>query len=64
MKKSGYRTIFHIYLIFLLGLLGAFLASACFFFLLITFKLYDLQRCPPGRQAGGKGAGGILLVAL
>lgn len=32
MKKSGYRTIFHIYLIFLLGLLGAFLASACFFF--------------------------------
>ena len=32
MKKSGYRTIFHIYLIFLLGLLGAFLASACFVF--------------------------------
>lgn len=41
MKKSGYRTVFHIYLIFLLGLLGAFLASACFFFLLITFRKPD-----------------------
>ena len=41
MKKSGYRTIFHIYLIFLLGLLGAFLASACFFFLLITVRKPD-----------------------
>ena len=44
MKKSGYRTIFHIYLIFLLGLLGAFLASACFFFLLITFRKVPLQK--------------------
>ena len=41
MKKSGYRTVFHIYLIFLLGLLGAFLASACFFFLLITVRKPD-----------------------
>lgn len=41
MKTSGYRTIFHIYLIFLLGLLGAFLAAACFFFLLITVRKPD-----------------------
>lgn len=41
MKPSGYRTVFHIYLIFLLGLLGVFLASACFFFLLITVRKPD-----------------------
>ena len=28
MRKSGYRTVFHIYLIFLLAMLGAILAAS------------------------------------
>ena len=35
MKKSGYRTTFHIYFIFLLTLLGTILAAVSLFFLLI-----------------------------
>ncbi|MHC1747301.1 MAG: sensor histidine kinase [Cellulosilyticaceae bacterium] len=38
MKKSGYHTIFHIYLIFFLSLLGAIIASIGLFYLLITVK--------------------------
>ena len=36
MKKSGYRTVFHIYLIFFLSLLGTILAAIGLFMLLIT----------------------------
>lgn len=36
MKKSGYRTIFHIYLIFFLSLIGAIIAAVGVFYLLIT----------------------------
>ncbi|WP_303740720.1 sensor histidine kinase [Lutispora saccharofermentans] len=38
MKKSGYRIIFHIYLIFFLSLLGAIIASISLFYLLITVQ--------------------------
>ena len=38
MKKSGYFTIFHIYLIFFLSLLGTIAASLALFYLLITVK--------------------------
>lgn len=38
MKKSGYHTIFHIYLIFFLSLLGAILMAIGVFYLLITIK--------------------------
>lgn len=41
MKKSGYRTIFHIYLIFFLTLLGTILAAIALFFMLITVRLPD-----------------------
>jgi signal transduction histidine kinase len=41
MKKSGYRTIFHIYLIFFLSLLGAILMAIGVFYLLITVKMPD-----------------------
>lgn len=41
MRKSGYRTAFHIYLIFLLALLGALIFSALFFFSVITVKFPD-----------------------
>lgn len=38
MKKSGYRTIFHIYLIFFTSMLGAIIAAVCLFFLLVTVQ--------------------------
>lgn len=41
MKKSGFRTIFHIYLIFFLLLLGAIMAAMGLFFLLITVQKPD-----------------------
>lgn len=41
MKKSGYRTIFHIYLIFFLSLLGVIIAAIGIFYLLITVKTPD-----------------------
>lgn len=43
MKRSGYRTIFHIYLIFFLSLLVAVLLAGCFFFLTITIQRPDGQ---------------------
>ena len=36
MKQSGYRTTFHIYLIFFLSLLGPLIAVCCLFAMLIT----------------------------
>lgn len=36
MKRSGYRTIFHIYLIVFLSLLGTVLFAGCLLFLVIT----------------------------
>lgn len=46
MKKSGYRTAFHIYLIFFLALLGAVIVSVILFLSVITVRLPDgsLQR--------------------
>ena len=41
MKKSGYRTIYHIYLIFFLSLLGALIAAIVVFCLLITVRTPD-----------------------
>lgn len=41
MKRSGYRTIFHIYLIFFLSLLGAVLLAGCLFFLTIILQKPD-----------------------
>lgn len=41
MKKSGYRTILHIYLIFFLSLLGSILAAIGIFMLLITVQKPD-----------------------
>ena len=41
MKRSGYRTIFHIYLIFFISLLGAVLLAGCLFFLTITVQMPD-----------------------
>lgn len=41
MKKSGYRTIFHIYLIFFCTLVGTIAAAAVFFFLLTTVRKPD-----------------------
>ncbi|RHB46074.1 sensor histidine kinase [Enterocloster aldenensis] len=41
MKQSGYRTIFHIYVIFFLSLLGAVLLAGCLFFLTITVQKPD-----------------------
>ena len=41
MKRSGYRTIFHIYLIFFLSLLGAVLLAGCLFFLTLTVQTVD-----------------------
>ncbi|PNV63364.1 sensor histidine kinase [Clostridium sp. chh4-2] len=41
MKRSGYRTIFHIYLIFFLSLLGAVLLAGSLFFLAITVQKAD-----------------------
>lgn len=41
MRKSGYRTVFHIYLIFFLSLLGTIVAAACLSFLLITVQQPD-----------------------
>jgi signal transduction histidine kinase len=38
MKKSGYRTIFHIYLIFFLSLFGAMIAAIGLFYLLVTVQ--------------------------
>lgn len=43
MKRSGYRTIFHIYLIFFLSLLVAVLLAGCFFFMTITVQRQDGQ---------------------
>lgn len=36
MKQSGYRTTFHIYLIFFLSLLGTLIAVCCLLVMLIT----------------------------
>ena len=41
MKKSGYRTIYHIYLIFFLSMLGALIAAIVVFCLLITVRTTD-----------------------
>ncbi|MFT3982843.1 MAG: HAMP domain-containing sensor histidine kinase [Lachnospiraceae bacterium] len=41
MKKSGYRTIFHVYLIFFLSLLGAIIAAIGLLFLLVTVQTPD-----------------------
>ena len=41
MKKSGYRTTFHIYFIFLLTLIGTILSAILLFFLLITVRKPD-----------------------
>ena len=41
MKKSGYRTIYHIYLIFFLSMLGALIAAIVIFCLLITVRTPD-----------------------
>ena len=41
MKKSGYRTIFHIYLIFFLSLLGAMIAVIGIFYLLVSVQAPD-----------------------
>lgn len=41
MRKSGYRTVFHIYLIFFLAMLGAVLAALGLLFLLITVRRPD-----------------------
>ncbi len=38
MKKSGYRTVFHVYLIFFLSLLGVIIAAVGIFYLLITVQ--------------------------
>jgi signal transduction histidine kinase len=38
MKKSGYHTVLHIYLIFFMSLLGAILAAVCLFYVLITVQ--------------------------
>ena len=38
MKRSGCRTIFHIYLIFFLSLLGTVLLAGCFLFLMISVQ--------------------------
>lgn len=43
MKRSGYRTIFHIYLIFFISLLGAVLLAGCLIFLTITVQKPDGQ---------------------
>ena len=41
MKRSGHRTIFHIYLIFFLSLLVTVLLAGCFFFLMIFVRTPD-----------------------
>ena len=41
MKRSGYRTILHIYLIFFLSLLGTVLLAGCLFFLMIFIQKPD-----------------------
>lgn len=38
MKKSGFRTIFHVYFIFFLSLLGAMIAAIILFYFLITVR--------------------------
>ena len=43
MKRSGYRTVFHIYMIFFLSLLGTFLLAGSLFFLTITIQKADGQ---------------------
>lgn len=41
MKQSGYRTIFHIYLIFFLSLLGAVLLAGCLIFMTVSIQTPD-----------------------
>lgn len=41
MKKSGYRTIFHIYLIFFTSMLGTIIAAIGLFYLLVTVQTPD-----------------------
>lgn len=41
MKRSGYRTIFHIYLIFFLALLGTVLLTGYFFFQTVSVRTSD-----------------------
>lgn len=38
MKKSGYRTIFHIFLIFFTSMLGTMIAAIGLFYLLVTVQ--------------------------
>lgn len=38
MKKSGFRTIFHVYLIFFLSMLGVIIVAISIFYLLVTVK--------------------------
>ena len=44
MKQSSYRTVFHIYLIFVLSLLGTFLLGCWFFFQTIFVQSPDGTR--------------------
>ena len=41
MKRSGHRTIFHIYLLFFLSLLVTVVLAGCFFFLMISVQTPD-----------------------
>ena len=41
MKRSGYRTIFHIYLIFFLSLLGAVFLAGCLIFMTLSIQTPD-----------------------
>lgn len=38
MKKSGFRTIFHVYVIFFLSMLGVIIVAISIFYLLVTVK--------------------------
>lgn len=44
MKQSGYRTVFHIYLIFFLFLLGTLLLAGWLFFLTVSIQVPDGTR--------------------
>ena len=41
MKKSGYRSILHIYLIFFISLIGTILAAFVIFLMLVTVRKPD-----------------------
>ena len=44
MKQSGYRTVFHIYLIFFMSLLGTLLLAGWLFFLTVSIQAPDGTR--------------------